>query len=165
MPDRIARRVLRRPAPVVGAEELVAAAVRKALDADLPVLPVTAADSSYAGVFGARELIGAAFPRYLKDLRGTAVISPTVEQALERHVECVGQRVGEHLDAEHPVVEDDYTDTQLAELFLHHCVQIIPVVSGERVEGLVPLEDFFRELGRELLGEAARRPPASIRQR
>lgn len=153
MPDRIARRVLRRPAPVVGAEDLVRAAVHKVLDAALPALPVVEAGGSYAGVFGAHELIGAVFPRYLEELHGTAVISPALDEGLERHLECMGQPVREHLDADHPAVDEDYSDTHLAELFLHHRVEIIPVLADGRVEAVVPLEDFLRELGGQLIGD------------
>ncbi|MEX1142061.1 MAG: CBS domain-containing protein [Thermoleophilaceae bacterium] len=155
MPDRIARQVLRRPAPVVRAEDLVAPAVRKVLDAGLPGLPVVDADGGYAGVFGTRELIGAVFPRYLEQLRGTTMISPALDEVLERRLECAGQPVREHLDSEHPVVDEGFSDTQLAELFLHHRVQIVPVLSGGRAQAVVPAEGFFRELGRLLLGDAA----------
>lgn len=165
MPDRIARRVLRRPAPVVGAEEPVDAAVRKVLDAGVPALPVVEAGGSYAGVFGAHELIGAVFPRYLEGLHGTAMISPALDQGLERHLECVGQPVREHLDAAHPTVDENYSDTHLVELFLHHRVEIIPVLAEGRVEAVVALEGFLRELGRQLLAEVARRSPESMRQR
>lgn len=155
MPDRIAKRLLTRPAPVVRADELLAPAVRKVLDAGVPALPVVEADGNYAGVLGVHELIRAVFPRYLEELHGTAMISPALDKALERYLECAGQSVREHVDREHPVVDENCSDTQLAELFLHHRVEIIPVLSGGRVAAVVPLEDFFRELGRQLLGEAA----------
>jgi CBS domain-containing protein len=165
MPDRIARRILRRPAPAVGADELVGAAVSKVLDAALPALPVVEADGGYAGVFGAHELIGAVFPRYLEELHGTAMIPPALDERLERHLECVAQPVRKHLDPDHPAVDENYSDTHLAELFLHHRVEIIPVLADGQVMAVVPLEDFLRELGGQLLAEVARRSPESMRQR
>ena len=44
------------------------------------------------------------------------------------------------------MVEDDYSDTQLAELFLHHRVLIIPIATDGRVHAVVTRRDFFRAL-------------------
>jgi len=44
----------------------------------------------------------------------------------------------------------DFSDTQLAEIFLHHRVLIIPIVDAGRVTGIVTREDFFRALAQRL---------------
>ena len=48
------------------------------------------------------------------------------------------------------LVEDDYSDTQLAELFLHHRVLVIPVATNGRVHAVVTRNDFFRALVEKL---------------
>jgi hypothetical protein len=40
-------------------------------------------------------------------------------------------------------VEDDYSDTQLAELFLHHRVLIVPIATAGKVHAVVTRKDFF----------------------
>ena len=47
---------------------------------------------------------------------------------------------------DHVLVEDDYSDTQLAELFLHHRVLIVPIATSGRVHAIVTRRDFFAEL-------------------
>lgn len=150
MPDTIARLVVRHATPL-DAGELVAPAVRKVLDSGLPGLPAVEADGSYAGVFGPHELLSAFFPAYLEELRGAAMISPTVDEVLERRLECAGDPVREHLNTAPVLVEDGYSDSQLAELFLHHRAQVIPVARGGRIEEVVALDDFFQALGERLL--------------
>ena len=49
------------------------------------------------------------------------------------------------------VVDDDYSDTQLAETFLHHRVLIVPIATDGRVHALVTRNDFFRELAERAL--------------
>ena len=51
------------------------------------------------------------------------------------------------MNTEHVEVDEDFADTQLAEIFLHHRVLVIPVVQEERVVALVTRRDFFRALG------------------
>ena len=50
------------------------------------------------------------------------------------------------MTTDHVVVEDEYSDTQLAELFLHHRVLIIPIATDGRVHAVVTRADFFRAL-------------------
>lgn len=150
MPDTIATFVLRDTEPL-DADELVGAAVRRVIDANLPGLPAVDADGSYAGVFGPWEFLSAFFPRYLDELRGSRMISRTVEEAIEWRLDCADEPVRDYLNTDHVVVEEDFSDTQLAELFLHHRVQIIPISTGGRIRAVVPLDDFFRALGARLL--------------
>ncbi len=48
------------------------------------------------------------------------------------------------------LVEDDYSDTQLAELFLHHRVLVIPIATEGRVHAVVTRGDFFAQLVEKL---------------
>ena len=51
------------------------------------------------------------------------------------------------------MVEDDYSDTQLAELFLHHRVLVIPVATEGRVHAVVTRHDFFQTLVGRFIGK------------
>ena len=44
------------------------------------------------------------------------------------------------------MVEDEFSDTQLAELFLHYSVLVIPIATKGRVHAIVTRSDFFRHL-------------------
>jgi len=44
------------------------------------------------------------------------------------------------------MVEDTYSDTQLAELFLHHRVLIVPVATEGRVHAVITRHAFFAGL-------------------
>jgi hypothetical protein len=46
-------------------------------------------------------------------------------------------------------VEDEYSDTQLAEIFLHHRVLIVPIATKGRVHAVVTRADFYAELVRK----------------
>lgn len=153
MPDTIARQVMRKVEPL-DAGELVAPAVGRLLDVGLPALPAVEADGSYAGLFGGRELLTAVFPSYLSELRGSAMISSTVDQVLERHVECAGEPIRGHLDTSDVLVDEELADSRLVELFLHHRVPVVPVASGGRVDAVVPFEEFSRAVGRRLVAGA-----------
>jgi predicted transcriptional regulator len=54
--------------------------------------------------------------------------------------------IRKHLTTDHVVVQDEYSDTQLAELFLHHRVLIIPIATEGRVHAVVTRHDFFEGL-------------------
>ncbi len=55
------------------------------------------------------------------------------------------------MNEEHVEVDEDFADLQLAEVFLHHRVLIVPVLRGKRVIGMVTRADFFRELAGRFL--------------
>ena len=67
-------------------------------------------------------------------------------------------RSSKHMNTDHIDVGEDFSDIQLAEIFLHHRVLIIPIVDGDRVTGIVTREDFFRALAQRLL-----EPPVTSR--
>ena len=59
--------------------------------------------------------------------------------------------VGKHMNTEHVDVGPDFADTQVAEIFLHHRVLIVPVVEDGRVTGLITRADFFRAIAQRFL--------------
>ncbi len=141
---------LRRPEPL-HVDETIEVAVRKVLDSRLPALPVVDGEEHYAGIFGEREFMAALFPGYLRELKGASFLSRSLDDALERRVTCRQETVAEHLNREHVDVDADYADTQLAEIFLHHRVLIIPVIDGGEVRGVITRRDFFRAIADRFL--------------
>jgi CBS domain-containing protein len=145
MPDSIVKETLKEIEPL-SADEPVGPAARKVIEADLPGLPAVEEDGSFAGIFGEREFMAALFPRYVGELASSAMISRTIDETIERRETCWNEPVREYLTADHVVVEDDYSDTQLAELFLHHRVLVIPIATEGRVHAVVTRNDFFSAL-------------------
>ena len=119
----------------------------------LPALPAVEADGSFAGIFGEREFMAALFPGYVKELASARMVSRSMDEAIDRRLECASEPIRRHLTKEAVVVEDDYSDTQLAELFLHHRVLIIPVATKGRVHALVTRHDFFQTLVARFIGK------------
>jgi CBS domain-containing protein len=149
-PDRLSRDLLRK-APLLSVDETVGTAVQEVLDSHLPALPVVDAEEHLAGIFGEREFMAALFPGYLKELKYAGFIPSTLDDAIDKRSECRRERVGDYMNTEHVDVGTDFSDTQLAETFLHHRVLIIPVVDARRVDGIVTRSDFFRRLGERFL--------------
>jgi hypothetical protein len=90
-----------------------------------------------------------------------AVVSPAVrvDETIERRSACAAEPIRRYLTTDHVLVEDDYSDTQLAEIFLHHRVLIVPIATAGRVHALVTRHDFFCSLV-ERFGEIAEDGPA-----
>ncbi len=153
MPDSIINEALREIEPL-GADELVGPAARRVLDTGLPALPAVEEDGSFAGIFGEREFMAALFPGYVGELASAAMISRSVDETIERRSDCALQPIRRYLTTDHVLVEDDYSDTQLAELFLHHRVLIVPIATKGRVHAIVTRHDFFCSLV-ERFGEIA----------
>lgn len=149
-PQRIAS-TIRREVPSLREDERLAAAVRRLIDVDAPALPVVDARGKLLGIFGEREFIGALFPGYLTTLGYAGFVPRSLDQALEKRASCTDEPVGKHMNTEHIDVGEDFSDTQLAEIFLHHRVLVIPIVDGGRVTGIVTREDFTRALAERLL--------------
>jgi len=145
MPDSIVKKALREIEPL-GADELIGAAARQVIDAGLPALPAVEDDGSFAGIFGERELMAALFPGYVGELGSAAMISRSVDETIERRSECASEPIRRYLTTDRVLVEDECSDTQLAELFLHHRVLIVPIATEGRVHAVVTRQDFFREL-------------------
>ena len=98
------------------------------------------------GIFGEREFMAALFPGYVEELASARMVSRSMDEAIDRRIECASEPIRQHLTTEAVVVEDEYSDTQLAELFLHHRVLVIPVATQGRVHAVVTRHDFFQTL-------------------
>ena len=55
------------------------------------------------------------------------------------------------MNRDHVDVGPDYSDTQVAEIFLHHRVLIVPVIDAGRVAGIITRSDFFRAIAQRFL--------------
>jgi CBS domain-containing protein len=132
--------------PVIHVDDTVDAAVRKLLETDLPALPVVDAGERYAGIFGEREFMAAIFPGWVKELKHAGFIPRSLDEALEKRETCRSETVGQHMNTEHIDVGPDHSDSEVAEIFLHHRVLVVPVVDGGRVVDLITRHGFFREV-------------------
>ena len=153
MPDSIVKQVVTEIEPLRMAEQ-VGAATRKVIDSGLPGLPVVDEAGEFAGIFGEREFMAALFPGYMNELASTAMIKRTIDYTIERREGCVAEEIAKYLTTDHVLVEDEYSDTHVAELFLHHRVLIIPIASGGRPHAVVTRADFFRALAERFLEKA-----------
>jgi CBS domain-containing protein len=145
MPDSIAKSIARSVDPLP-ADEPVITAVRRVVDSGLPALPAVEADGSFAGIFGEREFMTALFPGYVGELGSAAMIKRSIDETIERRESCRQEPVRKHLTTDHVTVGEDYSDTQLVEIFLHHRVLVVPVESGGRITSVITRSDFFAEL-------------------
>ncbi len=149
-PRTISDLIVREP-PLLHTRDSVEAAVRELRDTDLPALPVLDDRERFAGIFGEREFMGALFPGYLKELKGAAFLHRSLDEALEKRDSCRIEPILGHMNTEHVDVGSDFSDTQVAEIFLHHRVLVVPIVDGGRVAGLITRHDFFRTLAGRFL--------------
>jgi CBS domain-containing protein len=141
-------------APVLEAGDQVGDAVRRVIDSGYPALPVVD-DGKLVGIFGEREFITALFPGYLKELKYAGFVPHSLDDALDKRQSCRAEPVREHMNTEHVDVDGDYSDAQVAEIFLHHRVLIVTVVLEGRVRGIITRNDFFRALGERFLERSA----------
>ena len=121
------------------------------LASGLPALPVADERGRFAGVFGEREFMAALFPGYLDQLKGAAFLRRSLDETLERRDACRMETVGAYMNTEHVEVAPDFADTQVAEIFLHHRVLIVPVVEERRVTGVITRKDFFRAIAEKFV--------------
>jgi hypothetical protein len=145
MPDAMTRGNLREIDPLAADEEIGVAA-RRLLDTDLPGLPAVESDGTFAGIFGEREFMTALFPGYVGELASAAMVSRSVDETIERRRQCVVEPIRRYLTTDHVLVEDDYSDLQLTQIFLHHRVLIVPIATAGRVHAVVTRRAFFEEL-------------------
>ncbi len=149
-PQRIASTV-RREVPLLREDACLRDALGQIIEADVPALPVVDEDGRLLGIFGEREFIGALFPGYLKTLGYAGFVRRSLDEALEKRATCVDEAVGKHMNTDHIDVGEGFSDTELAEIFLHHRVLIIPIVAEGQVTGIVTREDFTRALAERLI--------------
>jgi CBS domain-containing protein len=145
MPDSIVKEALREIEPL-SADESVGRAAQLVADAGLPALPAVEGDDKFAGIFGEREFMAALFPGYVAELSSSAMISRSMDDAIDRRLDCAIEPIRKYLTKDAVLVEDDYSDTQLAELFLHHRVLVIPIATSGRIHAVVTRQDFFHAL-------------------
>jgi CBS domain-containing protein len=136
----------RREVPVLRPDATVGEALDAVLEARVPALPVVDDRGRYAGVFGEREFIHAVFPRYFDTLGSAAFVPRSLDAALERGAPAAAEHVAEHMTTDHVEAGPDASDAELAEIFLHHRVLVVPIVDAGRVAGIVTRADFFRAL-------------------
>ena len=139
-----------REVPLLRTDQEVGSAVEQIIEAKMPALPVVDAGGRFRGIFGEREFIGAIFPGYLGELGSAAFVTEALEAQLEKRSGCRLDPVAEYMNTEHIDVGPDWSDAQIAEIFLHHRVLIIPVVDGGTVEGVVTRWNFFKALAESL---------------
>lgn len=145
-----------RVAPPVRRDATVREALQAILDAELPAIPVVDDRGRFAGIFGEREFLTALFPKYLNQMKGAHFVRRSLDDDLDRRSECALEPVGDHLNTEHIEVDEDYSDAEIAEIFLHHRVLLIPVLDPERAPvGVILRRDFFREMAERFLSGPA----------
>jgi CBS domain-containing protein len=142
---------LLREVPTLTTTDPLGYAVQKIIDSGLPALPVLERDGSYCGIFGEREFITAVFPGYLGELRHAAFVPRSLEDALEKRAACRLEPVRDWMNTEHVEVGPDFSDAQVAEIFLHHRILLVPVVDHHRVLGVITRNDFFSALADRVL--------------
>jgi CBS domain-containing protein len=136
----------RREVPLLREDQSVGSAVDAVLAAGVPALPVVDARERFAGIFGEREFIHAVFPKYFDTLHAAGFVPKSLDDALERRTDAAEEPIADHLTRDHVEASGDPSDAELAEIFLHHRVLIVPLVDEGRVTGIVLRSDFFRAL-------------------
>jgi CBS domain-containing protein len=150
MPDSITKQTIREVEPLK-LDDPVGVAARRAIDEDLPALPVVNEKGEFAGIFGEREFMEALFPGYVGELSSAAMVPKNIDVTIERREHCRDEAVSKYMTTDHVVVEDEYSDTQLAETFLHHRVLIVPIATDKKVHAVVTRNDFFRALAEKVI--------------
>jgi len=150
MPDSITRSTIREVTPLQTSDP-VGTGARRVIEAGLPALPVVGEDGKFAGIFGEREFMTALFPGYVGELSSAAMVSRSIDATIERREHCREEPISKYMTTDHVVVEDRYSDTQLAEIFLHHRVLIVPIATEGKVHAVVTRNDFFRALAGKLV--------------
>ena len=151
MSPRTISELVQREPDTLSKKQSIEEAVRDVLDSGLPALPVVDEQGRYAGVFGEREFMAALFPGYLDQLKGAAFLRRSLDETLEKRTACRSEPVGKYMNTEHIDVGPEFADTQVAEIFLHHRVLIVPVVDDGRVTGIIRRSDFFRSVAERFL--------------
>jgi CBS domain-containing protein len=143
-PNRLTDPLLREVS-LLSASEPLGDAVGRVVASALPALPVEDR-GAYCGIFGEREFITAVFPAYLGELKHAGFVPRSLESALQKRAGCRAEPVRDWMNTEHVDVGPDFSDAQVAEIFLHHRVLLVPVVDDGRVAGVITRGDFFRAL-------------------
>ncbi len=149
-PQTLGEMLIRR-VPLLRDDQDLMTAVEAVMDSKLPALPVVGSEGRLVGIFGEREFITAISPGYIGELKYAGFVPEVVDEWLEKRGECLREPVLKHANTEHIDVGAEWSDAQLAEIFLHHRVLIIPVVHEDEVMGVITRSDFFTALAKRAL--------------
>jgi CBS domain-containing protein len=149
-PHRISTDLVRE-APSLHRDDAVADAVGRIVESGLPALPVLDDRAELCGIFGEREFMAALFPGYVGELGYAGFVPRSLDEALEKRAACGGEPIAKYMNTEHIDVTEDYSDVEVAEIFLHHRVLIVPVTRDRRMVGVITRADFFHRLAQRFL--------------
>jgi len=139
--------LVREEVPLLHADDPVGEGVRRILDSGFAALPVVDGEDRLVGIFGEREFIGALFPGYFRELSYAGFVPKSLDRVLEKRAELRFEPVSRWMNAEHVDVDEEFSDAQVAETFLHHRVLLLPIVdSDKKVVGVITRGAFFRVL-------------------
>jgi CBS domain-containing protein len=137
--------LVRRVEPLRETDDLAHAADRLA-DAG-GGLPVVDGGARLVGYLAERDLLEALFPAYLQEFRNTEFLTKDFPSLVRKAKEAAGTSVAEHMTREPLAVDMDDSESHAAELFLHHGVRSLPVVTSDgEVIGVVRLADMIQSL-------------------
>jgi CBS domain-containing protein len=118
-------------------------------------------DGSLVGVLGIRDLLRALMPDYLKAtmaqtyagaLADDASLSIVWEASFEAKCAEIGQvEVGAYMQPIRDTLRSDAPLTRAAYLMVAHSVDMLPVLDGAQVVGVVRLVDVFNQTAAEVL--------------
>ena len=137
---------LARQTRLLHADTTVEEAVHALKDSRVPALPVINDREHKTGIFGEREFMIALFPGYVGELRFTGFVPHSLDDVIAHRSSCRYRPVSEYMNRDPVEVSPDVSYVQVAEIFLHHRVLIVPVTVNHKVNGVITRADFFREL-------------------
>lgn len=110
-------------------------------------LPVVDADGRLVGYLAERDLLEALFPAYLQQFRNTEFLTRDFPSLVRRAREAAKAAVADHMSRDPVAIDLDDSESHAAELFLHHGIRSLPVVTNDgRVSGVVRLADMVQSL-------------------
>jgi CBS domain-containing protein len=110
-------------------------------------LPVVDRGGRLVGYLAERDLLEALFPAYLQDFRNTEFLTKDFPSLVRKASAAAGIPVGDKMTREPLAIHADDSESHAAELFLHHGVRSLPVVTDDdRVIGVVRLADMVQSL-------------------
>lgn len=145
MSDQIINSIIREVVPLNDSDP-VGSAGRRVVESGLPALPVVDRLGRYAGLFGEREYMTAVFPAYVGTLASARMIRRSLDDTIEPRLGSQEEPIRPYLTTDPVLLEDDYSDAELAETFLHHRITVAPVATEGRVHAVVTRHEFFLEL-------------------
>ena len=137
--------IVRRVEPLHEGDDLARAADRIAQEGG--GLPVVDGDGRLVGSLAERDLLEAIFPAYLQQFHNTEFLTRDFPALVRKARAAAATTVAEHMTRDPVAVDVDDSESHAAELFLHHGLTSLPVVSGEgRVTGVVRVADMVQSL-------------------